>query len=58
MFKKKRPLCETSDCAEFLPEDPAVIVMGEHEFKVCDSCARVIELLQEKFDDREDYESV
>lgn len=56
MIFKKKPKCEVLDCNNNLPEDPAIIVVGEHEFKVCDECALLMSTLQEKFEEREDDE--
>ena len=60
MFKKKRPICEVEICSNFLPEDECgMIAIGEHEFKVCDECFKLMENIQMKFEDREDdYESL
>ena len=56
LFKKKRPLCEVEVCDNFLPEgeECGMIVVGDHEFKVCDECYKLMDNIQIKFEDRED----
>lgn len=58
LFSKKKPLCEVRVCDNFLPDDPAVIQLDEHTFQVCDDCARIIEIMHEKFEERLDDESL
>jgi Fe2+ or Zn2+ uptake regulation protein len=57
-FSKKRPLCEVQVCSNFLTEEPAIIQVGEHEFQVCEDCARIMEIMHEKFEERLDDESI
>jgi hypothetical protein len=58
IFGRKRPLCEVKVCDNFLPEEPPVIQIGEHEFQVCEDCARIMEHMHEKFEERLDDESI
>ena len=40
-----------------LPEENAVVYLGEHAFNVCDECEKLLEVILQKFDEREkDYE--
>lgn len=55
LFKKKQPKpeCQAPNCSNLLPEDPYRIVMGELDIEVCNECARFIEVLSQKFEERE-----
>jgi len=54
IFKNKRPLCEVAACSNFLEDDPVIIYLDEHEFKVCNECSMVLEAITTKFEERED----
>ena len=54
LFSNKKPLCEVHICSNFLPENPAYIVMDEHQFRVCDECYKLMEVITEKYEEMED----
>lgn len=56
IFQKKRPICEISVCDNFLPKDPAKIVLDEHEYTICDECCNLMQTIMEKFEEREENE--
>ena len=58
LFSNKKPICEVQVCDNFLPEDPAIIQLDEHQFHVCDDCARIMEHINEKFEERLNDESL
>lgn len=60
LFKNKRPLCEVDVCDNFLPSEGecGIIVIDEHEFKVCDECYRLMENIQIKMEDARPDESL
>ena len=49
MFRKTKKQCEVVVCNNKLPEDPARIVIDEEfEMLVCDECAKLLEVIEEK----------
>jgi len=51
MFKKKK-VCDVPQCDTKLGDEPVQIVIDGAEFDVCDDCGRVMELIQQKFEER------
>ena len=49
LFKKEPRQCETPECTNVLPEDPAVIYVGEYAFDVCEECEKLMEIIQEHY---------
>ena len=49
MFKRK-PVkkCQTPNCSNVLPEEPAVIYVGEYAFDVCEECEKLMDIIQQK----------
>jgi len=40
-----------------LPKDNAIVYLGDHPFNVCDECERLLMVILQKFEEREeDYE--
>lgn len=58
LSSNKKPLCEVQVCDNFLSDDPSIIQLGEHQFHVCDDCARIMEIMHEKFEERLNDESL
>ena len=49
MFKRKeKRTCQTPNCSNVLPEEPAVIYVGEYAFDVCEECEKLMDIIQEK----------
>lgn len=54
MMPKK--LCQACNKNK-LPKDHATVYLGEHPFDVCDECERLLVVMLQKFEEREqDYE--
>ena len=59
MFKRKpEKKCEIPDCSNVLPEDPAVIYMGDYAFYVCEECEKLMDIIQQKTEEHYGDESV
>jgi hypothetical protein len=58
MFKKKQSKCQTPDCENVLPTEPAVIYVGEYAFHVCEECEKLMDIIQEKTEEHYGDESV
>jgi hypothetical protein len=53
MMRKK---CEACNKVK-LPKDHATVYVGDHPFNVCDECEKLLVLILQKFEEREqDYE--
>lgn len=52
MFKKRKK-CETPVCNNKLSDDPYFIVLGDHQFTVCDDCANIMGHMQDKMEELE-----
>jgi hypothetical protein len=46
-------LCEACNKNE-LPKDNAVVYLDDHPFNVCDECERLLMVILQKFEERED----
>lgn len=52
-MRKKCEACNKNK----LPKDNAIVYLGDHPFNVCDECERLLMVILQKFDEREqDYE--
>lgn len=49
----KKNKCEIKSCKNSLPDDPAIIKLGEYEFKVCDECSKLMEVITDKYAEHE-----
>jgi len=59
MFKRKpKRKCQTPNCSNVLPEEPAVIYVGEYAFDVCEECERLMDIIQEKTEEYYGDESI
>jgi len=59
MFKRKpKRTCEIPKCSNVLPEEPAVIYMGEYAFDVCEECEKLMDIIQEKTEEHYGDESL
>ena len=58
MFKKEQKKCQTPDCGNVLPKEPAVIYVGEYAFEVCEECEKLMEIIQEKTEEHYGDESL
>ena len=43
--------CQTPNCSNVLPEEPAIIYVGEYAFDVCEECEKLMDIIQEKTED-------
>lgn len=57
IFNKKEE-CEVPSCSETLTDEPAIVNIDGHEFKVCDQCEKLMNVLMQKFEERLDDESI
>ena len=49
MFKRKpKRKCQTPNCSNVLPTEPAIIYVGEYAFDVCEECEKLMDIIQEK----------
>lgn len=51
--KSKQPLCEVHTCPNVLPDDPTIVHLDEHAFKICDECSILMDVITQKFEERE-----
>lgn len=59
MFKRKpKRKCQTPNCSNVLPEEPAVIYVGEYAFDVCEECEKLMDIIQEKTEEHYGDESL
>ena len=59
MFKRKQKrTCQIPECNNVLPEEPAVIYMGEYAFDVCVECEKLMDLIQRKTEEHYGDESL
>jgi hypothetical protein len=59
MLKRKpKRTCQTPNCSNVLPEEPAIIYVGEYAFDVCEECEKLMDIIQEKTEEHYGDESV
>ena len=49
--RKPKRTCQTPNCSNVLPEEPAIIYVGEYAFDVCEECEKLMDIIQEKTED-------
>jgi len=56
--RKPKRTCQTPNCSNVLPEEPAIIYVGEYAFDVCEECEKLMDIIQEKTEEHYGDESV
>lgn len=52
MMRKKCEACNKNK----LPKDNAIVYLDEHPFNVCDECEKLLMVILQKFEEREENE--
>ena len=58
LFKKESKQCQTPNCSNVLPTEPAIIYVGEYAFDVCEECEKLMDIIQEKTEEHYGDESL
>lgn len=58
MIFKKKVANKCTLCSNEVPEIPAIIRAGDHEFKICNECERLFQTLSNKMEEKLDDESL
>jgi hypothetical protein len=56
--RKPKRTCQTPNCSNVLPEEPAIIYVGEYAFDVCEECEKLMDIIQEKTEEHYGDESI
>ena len=56
--RKPKRTCQTPNCSNVLPEEPAIIYVGEYAFDVCEECEKLMDIIQQKTEDHYGDESL
>ncbi len=56
--RKPKRTCQTPNCSNVLPEEPAIIYVGEYAFDVCEECEKLMDIIQQKTEEHYGDESL